>query len=668
MATFDKILTAKAIHIGKLAAQATTAAGSGHPSTALSLATITAVLMYHVMRWDPADPANAGSDRLVLSEGHAVPIIYAACADLGVTIYPGAVGHTTAEKADGPGKRMTVDDLLTLRDIKSPIDGHPNPMMGFPFFDAATGSLGQGLSVAGGLGAAARVDKHNKVIYCIIGDGESREGQIWEAMDFIADQKLSNVVAIFNCNEIAQSDYVAAAQTADALQKKAEAFGWKAINVDGHDPTALVNALKQRTEAMVAGKPLCLIARTVKGWGAASQQGLGHHGHPIPEKDLASVLKELDATAEELGAAGISADESKKVLKIHPPLPAPAKPQAGKLITLAQAAEKAKLTDALVTKKKLSPRRAFGLALDALGDANPNVVGLDADVKNSTFAQDFAKDHPSHYFECRIAEQNMVSVAAGLASGHKIPFASTFGKFFSRAFDQIEMAIIGGSNIKLVGTHIGVTLAADGPSQMAITDVAILRAIGHATDHRGKPAITVLTPCDAVSAYAMVLAMAEWPSAVYLRALRADTGIVYGESETFEFGKFKVVKKGTGGGKGKKLTIATSGYLVHTVLKAAPKFEQAGIDLTLVDAYSLPFAADELLALAEGGPILTVEDNYTGGIGSEVAEAAAKTGKVKVDSLFIRNLPKSGKTPEDVLEFVHLGEADILAKAKSLVG
>jgi transketolase len=666
MGTFDQVVHAKAIEIAKLSARATTAAGSGHPSTAMSLAHIVTVLMYHAMRWDPADPANAGSDRLVLSEGHAVPIIYAACADLGVTIYPGAVGHTRAEKDDGPGKKMTVEDLLTLRDIKSPIDGHPNPMMGFPFFDAATGSLGQGLSVAGGLGAAARVDKHNKVIYCIIGDGESREGQIWEAMDFIAEHKLSNVVAIFNCNEIAQSDYVAPAQTADALQKKAEAFGWKVLNVDGHDPTALVNALKQRTEAMVAGKPLCIVARTVKGWGAQSQMGLGHHGHPIAEKDLGNVLKELDATGAELAASGISAEESKKVLRIQPPLPAPAKGTVGKAMTLKEAAEKAKLTDALVTKKKLSPRRAFGLALDALGASNPNVVALDADVKNSTFAQDFAKNHASHYFECRIAEQNMVSAGAGMASGGKIPFMSTFGKFFSRAFDQIEMAIIGGSNIKLVGTHIGVTLAADGPSQMAITDVAILRAIGHATDHRGKPAVTVLTPCDAVSAYAMVLAMAEWPSAVYLRALRADTGIVYGENETFEFGKFKVVKKGTG--KGKKLTIVTNGYLVHTVQKAAAQFESAGIDVTLVDAYCLPFGVEELLTLAEGGAILTIEDNYTGGVGSEVAETAAKTGKVKVESMFVRNLPKSGKTPEDVLEFVHLGEADIVAKAKAIVG
>ncbi len=582
MPNFDQIVHAKAIQIGKLSVRATTAAGSGHPSTSLSLAHITTVLMYLTMRWDPENPGHKGSDRLMLSEGHAVPIIYSACADIGVTFYPG-----------GKAKIMNSEDLMTLRDIHSPIDGHPNPQVGFPFFDAATGSLGQGLSVAGGLAAAAKVDKHAKIIYCIMGDGESREGQIWEAMDFIAEHKLTNVVAIFNSNEIAQSDYVAAAQTADHLAAKAEAFGWKVAVVDGHNPSDLVEALKLRTEAMVAGKPLCIVAKTVKGWGASSEQGLGHHGQPVAEKDLATVMQELDDTAAELGANKVTPEDFERVLRIHPPLPAPAQLSASKPATLSQLAEKYKLTDALSVKKKLSPRRAFGLALDALGTSNPNVVGLDADVKNSTFTQDFAKTTPSHFFECRSAEQNMVTVGAGLSAGGKIPYMATFGKFFSRAFDQVEMAIIGGANLKMVGTHIGITLAADGPSQMAIADVPFFRGIAHAKDHRGNPAVIILTPCDAPSAYTMTLEMADWPSAVYLRALRADTAIIYAENETFPFGKFKVLKKSAG--KGKKLTLATNGYLIHTVLKAAPQFEAAGIDLTLVDAYSLPMETDELI-------------------------------------------------------------------------
>jgi transketolase len=656
MNMFDQVVHAKAVHIGKLAVRATTAAGSGHPTTALSLAHIVTILMYHTMRWDPENPAHKGSDRLVLSEGHAVPIIYAACADIGVTFYPG----------EGYGKPhiMSVDDLMTLRDIKSPIDGHPNPCVGFPFFDAATGSLGQGLSVAAGLGAGARVDNHNKMIYCIMGDGESREGQIWEAMDFIAEHKLTNVVAIFNCNQLGQADWVAPAQTADAIAAKAEAFGWKIIAVDGHNPSDLLNALKQRSETHVSGKPLCIVARTVKGWGAPSTQGMGHHGTPVAEKELQKVIAELDATAAELSADKVTPDDVRRLLRIHPSLPAPAPVTAHKSATLSEMAENSKLIEALTQKKKMSPRRAFGLALDALGASNPHVVALDADVKNSTYSQDFAKHYPKHFFECRIAEQNMVSVGAGLAASGKIPFISTFGKFFSRAFDQIEMAIIGGANIKLVGTHIGVTLAADGPSQMAIADVPFFRGIAHAKDHRGDPAVTILTPCDAVSAYAMVLEMAEWPSAVYLRALRADVPVLYKETDTFPFNAFKVVKQPTG--KGKKLVIATNGYLVHTALKAAAELEKSGIDALIIDAYCLPLDAEGILNLAENAPILTIEDNYIGGIGSELAEAAARRGKGRVEMMAIHRLPKSGKTPEDVLAYVNLAEPDILAKAREL--
>src|SRR5487761_207856 len=220
----NRILHAKAIAVGKLAVRATTEAGSGHPTTALSLAHLVTVLMYRVMRWDPKQPDNRGADRLVLSEGHAVPIVYAACADLGVAFLP-----------HGQRRPMTVDDLTSLRRIDSAIDGHPNPALGFPFFDAATGSLGQGLSIAAGLGCAARLDGIDKRIYCIIGDGESREGQIWEAMDFIADQRLDSVVAIFNCNTLGQSDFVAAEQDWRHLERKAAAFGWATEVIDGHD-------------------------------------------------------------------------------------------------------------------------------------------------------------------------------------------------------------------------------------------------------------------------------------------------------------------------------------------------------------------------------------------------------------------------------------------------
>ncbi|MEO8716011.1 MAG: transketolase, partial [Acetobacteraceae bacterium] len=611
MADIDQIVQAKAIELGRLAVRATTAAKSGHPSTALSLAQLTVVLMYRVMRWDPKRPEHGGADRLVLSEGHAVPIVYAACADLGVTFYP-----------HGRAKAMDVDDLMTLRAIDSVIDGHPNPALGFPFFDAATGSLGQGLSVAAGLGCAARLDGVDKAIYCVIGDGESREGQIWEAMDFIADQGLINVVAIFNCNTLGQSDFVAEPEDWQNLQRKAEAFGWRTAAIDGNDPAAIEKALRHRSDG--SHRPLCLIARTVKGWGVPQLQGMGHHGVAVPQDQLEAVLAELDKRAAELGVTDISPEEMAKALVIREPPSAPLTRPAGKVASFAEVARAdPKLAEAVNEKKKLSPRRAYGMALKALGDADPHVVALDGDVKNSTYAEYFANAHPHHYFEGRIAEQNMVSVAVGLAAAGKIPFVSTFGRFMERAFDQIEMAVIGGANIKLVGTHVGVTLAADGPSQMALADVAFMRAIAHVNDHRNNPAMTVLTPSDAMSAYKMVVEMAAYPSGCYLRAVRADLPLLYKETDGFPFGGHKVLRKASAGGK--MVLLIADGYLVHSCLAAAAVLEENGVGATVVDAYALPMDTEAVLTLARqaGGAILTVEDNYAGGLGSELSEGAA---------------------------------------------
>ncbi len=650
MTAQERAIAAKAIELGKLAVRATTAAGAGHPTTALSLAHLVTVLMYRVMRWDPTRPDAPGADRLVLSEGHAVPIIYAACADLGVTIRPG--NHA---------RPMTIDDLMTLRAIDSPIDGHPNPMLGFPFFDAATGSLGQGLSVAAGLGAAAHIDGIGKAIYCIIGDGESREGQNWEAMDFIADHGLTNVVAIFNCNTLGQSDFVSHAQDWQHLQRKAEAFGFTAVVIDGHDAAAIEDALRRREE-LGAGKPLCIVARTVKGWGVPALGGMGHHGTPVPKNQLESVLSELDKRAAELGIANVDTAASEAAFRIAPPLPAPtAKAGGPPMGFMAQIAKDPKLAETVTSKKEMSPRRAYGLALTALGAANPSVVALDADVKNSTYALEFATAYPDRYFEARIAEQNMISAAAGLSSGGKVPFVSTFGRFLERGFDQIEMAIIGGANIKLVGTHVGVTLASDGPSQMALADVAFMRAFAHAQDSRGNPAATVLTPSDAVSTYKLVLAMAAFPSACYLRAVRADLPILYDEGEAFPFGGHKVLRKAGDGSR--RVALVGSGYVVHSCLKAADALSARGTAVAVVDAYSLPMDASSVLALAgPGGIVLTVEDNYVGGIGSELAEAAAATpgGAPQVHALTVRNIPKSGHTPEDVLAYVHLSVDEIV--------
>jgi transketolase len=650
MTPIEQAVHAKAIEIGKLAIQATTSAGSGHPTTALSLAHLTTVLMYRMMRWDPKHPDAGGSDRLVLSEGHAVPIIYAACADLSVTITPGGVARS-----------MTMDDLMALRSIDSPIDGHPNPMLGFPFFDAATGSLGQGLSIAAGLAAAAKVAGLDKTIYCIIGDGESREGQIWEAMDFIADHSLNNVVAIFNCNTLGQSDFVADAQHWQELQRKAEAFNWTAVAIDGHDPSQIEDTLRRRSELGV-GKPLCVVARTVKGWGVPTLAGMGHHGTPVTQDHLEAALGDLDRKAQELGVQTVDPDAIYDALTIAAPPAAPAMPARSEPIGFEAATAAApKVAAALADKGMMSPRRAFGLALKALGAADPSVVALDADVKNSTYALDFAEAYPDRYFEARIAEQNMISAAAGLSSGGMVPFASTFGRFLERAFDQIEMAIVGGANIKLVGTHVGVTLASDGPSQMALADITFMRAFSHSTDHRGNPAITVLTPSDAVGTYAMVLAMAEFPSACYLRAVRADLPLLYDADTDFPFGGHKVLRQGTSSAR--PIVLVGCGYMVHSCLKAAETLAADGIDVTVVDAYALPMSTAPVLSLAGAqGTIITVEDTYVGGLGSELAEAAAAIdGSPLVKPLAVHVMPKSGRKPDDVLGYVHLAVGDIVA-------
>jgi transketolase len=652
MTDIGTILNAKAIAIGRLAVEATTAAGSGHPTTALSLAHIVAVLMYRVMRWDPKDPGQRGADRLVLSEGHAVPIVYAACADLGVTIAP-----------DGARRAMTRADLMSLRDIASPIDGHPNPALGFPFFDAATGSLGQGLSVAGGLGAAARLDGLGKRIYCIIGDGESREGQIWEAMDFIADQRLDNVVAIFNCNTLGQSDFVAPAQDWHHLERKAAAFGWKTEVIDGHDPAAIEAAVMARAQ-----EPVAVIARTVKGWGVPNLGGMGHHGTPVKKEDLPAVLAELEARARELGADKVAADEMARALAIAPPQAAPRAPAARTAADFSAAlASDGALAKSVRDKKALSPRRAYGMALKALGDANNSVVALDGDVKNSTYADAFAKAHPARYFEGRIAEQNMVSAASGLAAAGKIAFVSTFGRFVERAFDEVEMAVIGGLPVKLVGTHIGVTLAADGPSQMGLADIAFMRALTHASDAKGRRAMTVLTPADAVSAYTLVLAMAAHDGAAYLRAVRGDLPLLYRDGDKFPLGQAKILRRASG--PRRSIVLVAAGYMVHSCLAAADTLERSGISAGVVDAYCLPFATAPVFEMARraGCAVLTVEDNYVGGLGSELAEAAAAEGAgITVTRLAVCRIPKSGRTAEDVLGYVRLSVADIVSEAERL--
>jgi transketolase len=641
----------KAVELGKLSVEMTSAAGSGHPSTALSLAHLVTVLMYHRMRWDPKNPWDPAADRLVLSEGHAVPIVYAALADLGAMI----------GKDKAHARPMTRDDAMSLREIDSPIDGHPNPRVGVPFFDAATGSLGQGLSVAAGIAAAAKMDGIDRIAYCLIGDGESREGQIWEAMDFIVDHGLTNCVPIFNCNELAQSDWVSAQQSAEVVAKKAEAFGFVARVIDGHDPEQITRALSELHVIRNGHRPLAIVARTIKGWGASAEQGMGKHGTAVKKDALAKVLGELDQTAKDLGVATTTTEP------IKPPSPPKATDNGPRTtdksirINFEEAMEAQGFLKDFQAGKPLAPRKAYGVALLALAQADQRVIGLDADVKNSTFAEYLAKKRPAQFLECRIAEQNMISVAAGAAAAGKIPFCSTFAKFVERAYDQVEMAIISGANFKVTGSHAGVTLAADGPSQMSLPDVAFFRSFCHVKNYDGQTAVRYFFPADAVSCFKITELMANLHGCCYQRTLRADTKPLYKPTETFEEGGFKVLREG------KDVCFVSAGYMLHECLKAADELAKNGTKASVIDAYSLPLNVQGILDVAarSGGKIITVEDNYPGGLDAEIATAiAAGDDEITLVPLTVKRIPKSGREPGEVLEYVGLGLKDLINAAR----
>lgn len=650
--SFAAAVHSKAIQICQQSLDMCAAAGSGHPTSAASISHLTAVLMYHTMRWNPQNPTAATSDRLILSEGHAVPAVYAAYADL-----RGIVGKP------GEERQLSPSDLITLRAADSVLDGHPNPMEGFPFFDAATGSLGQGLSVAVGLGLAARLDKIDRRVYCIIGDGESREGQIWEALDLIVDERLTNVLPIFNCNQWGQSEKVSSQQSPEVLQKKLEAYGFMVGVIDGHDPDAIKKSLDYYIANLKGEKPMAIVARTVKGWGSPNLHGPGWHGKPPVGEVLTQAKAELDARRVEL-VKTIGAD----AIAMQPPMPASGGGVRFEIKDTPNLSAAMKMYDmsSVLAKGSMATRRAYGVALRTLGRNNPKVVVLDGDVKNSTFAETFSKDNTlaERYFECKIAEQNMISVAAGLSAAGKVPFCSSFAKFLTRGYDQIEMAINSGANIKLVGSHSGVTLAADGPSQMGLPDVAWFRSFSRVKDHRGNPACYVLQPSDAYSAYALTMVMAEYEGACYMRTLRSDTEFLYDDDTLFNLGGFEVLTEG------RDLLIAASGYMVHEANRTLDALDKIGIDATLVDLYSLPFDTDKFLDLAQAnnGMILTIEDNYAGGIGSSVADALTEDGgSFTLQQMCVTRIPKSSRSADEALAMCGLTHTDIVKKAAEML-
>jgi transketolase len=638
-------LDRKVVKLARQVVRMCTQAGSGHPSSGLALVHLTTALMYRLMRYDPKDPWNTGSDRLVLSEGHAVPVIYAAYCELG------GVAGTPQRKVI-----LGFDDAMALREGDSLLDGHPNPARGMPLFDAATGSLGQGLSVSAGLALAARLDGSDKRIFCIIGDGESREGQIWEAVDFIVDHKLTAVRAIFNCNGQGQSDDVSHQQSAETLAAKLTAYGCEVRVIDGHNWDQVFEALN----AAPTGKPIAIVAKTVKGWGVQELQKHTYHGKPLAQDQIDQAMKDLDELAARLGVADMPDQPA-----VHLARPEPvSRPEGGAISAGAFADAMNTFGQAkALTDRKLATRRAYGVALAAMG-ADPRIVAADGDVKNSTFADLFAKAFPDRYFEARIAEQNMISAAVGLAAGGRIPFVSSFAKFLVRGYDQLEMAVISNANIKLCGSHAGVSLAADGPSQMGLVDLAFTRCLAHSQEPGGRPALSVFLPSDAVSAFKLTELMANTPGVCYMRTHRPDVDFLYDENEEFTVGGFKHLVDG------EDLAIVASGYMVHVAKQALAILEEKnGISASLIDAYSMPLATDEILQIGDDckGQILVVEDNYIGGIADEISAAAASSDLgVRVSTMYVRSVPKSAKTPEAILQQVGLAAEDIANAAQKM--
>ncbi len=652
--SYEAAVHAQALELDRLSLEMTAASGTGHPTSAMSIGHIVTILMFTSMRWSPDYPNYPTSDRLVLSEGHAVPAVYAAMASLGVVVGKG-----------DDKRKLSVDDLSTLRDWHSVLDGHPNPMEGVDFFDAATGSLGQGLSVAAGVAKAARIDGLDRRVFCIIGDGEAREGQVAEALDFIVDHQLTNVCTIFNCNEYGQADRVSGQQSPEVLSHKLQAFGFEVIEIDGHAPEQIKSAFDRFIE--ISGdentKPVAVVAKTVKGWGAPSMQGGGWHGKPATGDALQKALGEIAERRVELTSSLSGTDE----FTIEPPTEAPAKPAVDAELPALSVAMESMDMGHVLQSGKFATRKAYGVALRMLGDINPDVVVLDADVSNSTFSETFkGSTHAgSRFVECKVAEQNMISVGAGMSAAGKMPFCSTFAKFMNRAYDQIEMAMNSGANINLVGSHSGITLAADGPSQMSLPDVAWFRSLSTMVDHHGNPGCYVLQPADAYAAYALTGVMAEYESMCYMRTIREDTELLYSDDHVFNLGGFETLAQG------RDIVLAASGIMVHEGNKAVELLDKAGVSATLLDMYSIPFDTDKLLDIVgeNGGFVISLEDNYGGGLGSAIADALMESGDgFELAQMYVKRIPKSARTPNEMLEMCGLTAQDIANKVMDLLG
>ncbi|XP_037687425.1 transketolase-like protein 2 [Choloepus didactylus] len=593
--------------------KATCASNSGHPTSCCSAAEIISVLFFHTMKYKQTDPAHPDNDRFVLSKGHAAPILYAAWAEAG---------------------DISESELLNLRKIDCDLEGHPTPRL--TFVDVATGSLGQGLGAACGMAYTGKYfDKASYRVFCLMGDGESSEGSVWEALAFASHYNLDNIVAIFDVNRLGQSGASPLQHRTDIYQKRLEAFGWNTYLVDGHDVEALCQALWQAT--LVKNKPTAIVAKTFKGRGIPNiEDEENWHGKPMPQETADAIIKLIKS-------------QIQTNRNLIPKAPVEDSPQIS--IT------NIKMTSppAYEFGEKIATRKAYGLALAKLGHASERVIVLDGDTKSSTFSEIFKKEHPERFIECFIAEQNMVSVALGCATrGRTIVFASTFAAFLTRAFDQIRMGAISQTNINLTGSHCGVSIGEDGPSQMALEDLAMFRSI---------PNCTVFYPSDAISTEHAVYLAANTKGMCFIRTSRPETAVIYTPQEKFEIGQAKVVRHSVND----EVTVIGAGVTLHEALAAADDLSKQGIFVRVIDPFTIkPLDAETIISNAKdtGGRVITVEDHYReGGIGEAVCAAVSGEPDILVHQLAVSGVPRSGK-PSELLDMFEISARHIIAAVK----
>jgi transketolase len=594
----------------------TTAAGSGHPTSSMSAADLMAVLLTKYLHYDWSRPHFPNNDRLIFSKGHACPLLY--------SMY----------KAAGA---ITDQELLSLRKFGSRLQGHPNPHV-LPYLDVATGSLGQGLPVGVGMALnGKKLDRLPYRVWVVLGDSEMAEGSIWEAFDKASYYKLENLIGILDMNRLGQRGETDLGWNSAAYAARARAFGWHAIELDGHDVVAIDRAYAEALQQQ--DRPTLLVAKTIKGKGYSLVENQnGWHGKALSPEQAQQAIAELGG---------------ERHLTVQTPKPENKEPT----VTISGSA-KPKLPTYAVGGKEAT-RKAYGDALVALGGTYPNLVVLDGEVSNSTHADEFQKAYPDRFFEMFIAEQQMVSAAVGFGVLGKKAFASTFATFFTRAFDQIRMAAISNATIHLCGSHAGVSIGEDGPSQMGLEDLAMMRAVWGST---------VLYPCDANQTARLMTQMAELKGISFLRTTREKTPIIYGPDEAFPVGGSKVVKQSNAD----KVAVIGAGVTLHEALKAYDRLQKDKVAVRVIDAYSvkpIDRATLQQAAKETGGRLVVVEDHwFEGGLGDAVLDAFTGVSgeRPRVVKLAVRDMPGSG-TPAELMRAAGIDADAIVQAVKSLL-